>query len=218
MGGLGSGRRSGSGRSTVESCRSIDVNKLKREGCLRPRRRVGWQWLRDGQQVASIQLRAEEDWLHLSYRVRSRGGAWEEVDEPVQLVRSPCRLGGSRPYFVCPGVVNNVPCRRRVAKLHGAGRYFLCRHCYRLAHASQSEGRLDRGLRRANKIRRRLGGDPGMLLPFPQKPKGMWQRTYEQLRKRAIDAEVRAEEMFEIQAERLMTRVDRRCGNGSFWS
>ena len=38
MGGFGSGRPGGSGRGTVESCRSIDVNRLHREGCLAP----GW--------------------------------------------------------------------------------------------------------------------------------------------------------------------------------
>ena len=53
-----------------------------------------------------------------------------------------------------------VACRRRVGKLYGAGRYFLCRHCYRLAHASQHEDEWGRALRRANKIRRRLGGEP----------------------------------------------------------
>ena len=35
MGGLGSGRPTGSGRDTVEACRSIDVNQLHRKGCLR---------------------------------------------------------------------------------------------------------------------------------------------------------------------------------------
>src|SRR5471030_196284 len=103
-----------------------------------------------------------------------------------------------RPYFVCPGVVNGVACGRRVAKLYGPGRYFLCRHCYRLAHASQSEGALDRVLRRANKIRQRLGGDPGMVAPFPPKPKGIWWRTYERLRDRAFDAELRAADAFAV--------------------
>jgi hypothetical protein len=35
MGGFGSGRPSGGGRDKVEACRSIDVNRLHREGCLR---------------------------------------------------------------------------------------------------------------------------------------------------------------------------------------
>src|SRR4051812_27845498 len=40
VGGLGSGRPSGSGRDTVEACRSLDVNRLHREGCLPPVGRV----------------------------------------------------------------------------------------------------------------------------------------------------------------------------------
>lgn len=123
----------------MENCRSIDVNRLHKAGCLRPGWWGGWQWTRDGEKIASITLRAEAKRLHLSYRVRRGGGEWEEVEEIVRIVRVPYRFGGSRPYFICPGVVSGISCRRRVTKLHVLGRYFLCRHCYRLAHASQSE-------------------------------------------------------------------------------
>ena len=160
MGGYGSGRPSGFGRDTVESCRSIDVNRLHREGCLEPGWRGGWHWTLDGEKMPSINLRAEHDRLRLTYRVRIGGGEWEDVKENIDIVHVSCRFGGSRPYFLCPGVVSGVPCGRRVAKLHGPGRYFLCRHCYRLAYSSQSEGSWDRALRRSNKIRQRLGGVP----------------------------------------------------------
>ncbi len=171
MGGFGSGRPGGSGRNTVESCRSIDVNRLHREGCLEPSWWGGWQWTWDGEKVASITLRAEDDRLRLSYRVRVGDGEWEDVTESVRIVSVPCCFGGTRPYFICPGVVNGIACSRRVAKLYGPGRYFLCRHCYRLAYASQSEGPWDRTLRKANKIRMRLGGDPGMAAPFSKRPR-----------------------------------------------
>ena len=133
MGGFGSGRPSGSGRNTVEACRSIDVNRLHREGCLR----AGW-YGRLAMEARRRERRLDQsarrdDRLHLSYRVRIGGGEWEDVAETVRIVRVPCRLGGARPYFICPGVVNGIACGRRVAKLHGPGRYFLCRHCYRLA-------------------------------------------------------------------------------------
>jgi hypothetical protein len=217
MGGLGSGRPSGSGRGTVESCRFIDVNRLHREGCLHAGWMGGWQWTRDGEKVASINLRAEADRLQLSYRVRMGGGDWEDVAETVRIVRVACPFGGARPYFICPGVVNGIACGRRVAKLHGPGRYFLCRHCYRLAHASQGEGSWDRTLRRANKIRQRLGGDPGMVAPFPARPKGMWRRTYERQRERAVTAEMIADEAFALRAERLLARIDRPKRKRSFW-
>ena len=208
MGGIGSGRPSGSGRDTVEACRSLDVNRLHRDGCLC----AGWvgvcKWARDGEQIASISLRAEADRLHLTYRVRIGDGDWEDVAETVGIVRIGCRYGGSRPFFVCPGIVNGVPCGRRVAKLHGSGRYFLCRHCYRLCHASQSEGALDRTLRCANKIRERLGGEPGMAARFPPKPKGMWRRTYDRLRERVFEAEMHADEAIDLRSEHLLARID----------
>jgi hypothetical protein len=78
------------------------VNRLHREGYLRP----GWvgtsQWMRDGERVASIGLRAEADRLNLIYRVRIGDGDWQDVAEIVRLVRAACRFGGSRPYFACP--------------------------------------------------------------------------------------------------------------------
>jgi len=208
MGGFGSGRPSGSGRNTVEGCRSIDVNRLNRAGCLRPGWAGGWEWTRDSEKVASISMRTDQDWLYLSYCVRVGSGDWRDIAETVRIVRMPCRYGGARPYFICPGVVNVTTCGRRVAKLHGPGRYFLCHRCYRLAHASQNETAWDRDLRRANKIRRRLGGDPGLFARFPDRPKGMWRRTYERLRDQVFDADMRAEQSFELRAAALQSWID----------
>jgi hypothetical protein len=113
MGGLGSGRPSGSGRDTVESCRSIDVNRLQKACGLSPGWSSGWQWTRDGEKVAWISLRAEASCLNLTYRVRVADGEWRDVVETVRIVRIPCRFGGARPYFICPGVVNGIACGRR---------------------------------------------------------------------------------------------------------
>ncbi len=190
MGGFGSGRPSGSGRDTVESCRSLDVLRLHNTGRLQPGWSGSWEWTREGKRIGCIGLCAEADCIHLSYTVRINGGEWENVAETVRIVRVPCRFGGSRPYFICPGIVDSVACGRRVAKLHSAGRYFLCRHCYRLVYSSQSEGVGDRALRRANKIRQRLGGEPGTDTQFPPRPPNMRRSTYERLRNQAFDAEM----------------------------
>ena len=217
MGGFGSGRPCGTGRSKVEGCRSLDVNRLHREGSLRAGRTCSMQWMRDGERVASINLRAEHDRLHLTYRVRIGGGDWEDINETVRIVRVPCRFGGARPYFGCPGVVNGIACGRPVAKLYGPGRYFVCRHCYRLAYASQSEDAQRRSMRRASKTRQRLGGNAGIASPLPPKPKGMWRRTYERLREQALDAEERADEALLPYVARLLARTRNRKGKRSFW-
>ncbi len=181
------------------SHRSLDVNQLHADGCLTPGWSGGRQWTLDGKQTASIRLRAEADRVVLSYRYRVADGEWQNVEEPVGIVRVLCRFGGERPYFICPGVVDGVPCGRRVAKLHGAGRYFLCRHCYCLGYASQCLDPLERRWQtaqdRASRIRRRLGGT-GRGSPhesIPPQPKGMQRRTYRRLRREAMEAETRAE-------------------------
>ena len=139
---------------------------------------------------------------------------WQNVEQPTQIVWMPCRFGGARPYFVCPGIVNGIVCSRWVTKLYGAGRYFLCRHCYQLAYASQREDRYDRALRRANNIRVRLGGEPGVASAFPTRPKGMHRETYERLQSAVLNAEIQAEERLTHLLARLQ-RGDRRDGRRS---
>ena len=118
--------------------------------------------------------------------------------------------------------MNAVSCGRQVAKLYGPERYFLCRHCCRLTNASHNEGLWDRRLRRANKIRRGLGGQAGLVAPFPFKPKGMWQRTCERLCEEGRVAEERANVIFALRAQKLVARFDKpRCRpdrKREFWS
>ena len=218
MGGFGSGRSSGfGGRRVADGCRSLDINRLNRDGCLNNGFDGVLSWTREGESLASIRVKAEEGRLVVSYRVRVSEGDWEDVREMVRIVRVPCRFGGTRPYFYCPGVNSGVACERRVAKLFGAGRYFLCRHCYGLSYASQGEGQLDRARRRALKINRRLGTDGASGSSILARPKGMWTQTYERLREKSLEAEMEADELFSIEAMKLIGRFDSRAQTRRFW-
>jgi len=65
-----------------------------------------------------------------------------------------------------------------------------------MAYYSQSEDKADRALRRANKIRRALGGEPGTASWIAPKPKGMWQRTYQRKRWKIQESETQANLFF----------------------
>lgn len=177
MGGIGSGRRVHvSARETVEDYRLIDVRQWQREGLLDGERSFSWRWSRHGEVIASIGVQNEPGQLILSYKHRTSGGEWKDEAYPVKLDWTDCHLGGARPWFLCP--VSG--CSRRVAILY-AGEVFACRHCLRLAYPSQREMDLDRVVRRADRIRDRLGWEPGILNGPGPKPKGMHWRTFEGL-------------------------------------
>jgi hypothetical protein len=75
----------------------------------------------DGERVAWIQFWRDNNKLVLSYRVRRHGEEWQDIEQPTPIVWMPCRFGGTRPYFVCPGIVSGIACGRQVAKLYGDG-------------------------------------------------------------------------------------------------
>ncbi len=177
MGGMGSGRRWHYGANdTTNDYRALDVRRWQQDGLLTPGCAFGWQWSRDGEVVASIQVRVETGRVILSYRHRSGDRDWKDENYPVWLDWTPCNLGGQRPWFRCPA----RGCGRRVAILYSGG-IFACRHCYRLAYLSQRETWDDRAARRAGRIRKKLGWKPGILNGKGWKPKGMHWRTFDRL-------------------------------------
>jgi hypothetical protein len=177
MGGMGSGRRDQGGKDTTDDCRALDVRLFQRDGLLAAGKSFGWSWTRNGEKVASINVRTETDRVILDYKHRSGGGEWKSENYAVRIEWTPCNYGGARAWFICPA----QGCGRRVAKLYLGGTIFACRHCYRLAYSSQRENLDDRATRRADKIRDRLEWEPGILNGEGDKPKGMHWRTYQRL-------------------------------------
>jgi len=117
-----------------------------------------------------------EEGMLLNYRYRLNGGEWEDVEQRIIFDRTSCNYGATRTWFLCPR------CETRVAVLYGAGKLFLCRHCYDLTYRSQQEGVVDRMMRKQWKIRERLGASDALVDPILFKPKGMHQKTFDRLR------------------------------------
>jgi hypothetical protein len=101
MGGFGSGRPRGAGRGRVEAHHALDADRLHRAGCLRAGWAGGWQW-DDGEQGASVGLRAEPDRLHLSYSVRVGDGEWERLPTPSRSCACRAASAGRGPTSSVP--------------------------------------------------------------------------------------------------------------------
>ncbi len=178
MGGRGSGRHLRyATRSTTDNHHALDVRKLQRDGVLLPGYSCNWSWLRGGQESCSVGIRSTAESIILSYRSKVGEGKWQDMEYHVAIEWMDCHYGGRRAWFRCPV----VGCGRRVAVLY-SGRVFACRHCCNLVYESQRESDPDRIARKADKIRRRLGWEPGILNYNGWKPKGMHWQTFEKLR------------------------------------
>lgn len=71
---------------------------------------------------------------------------------------------------------------KRVTVLYAPGRYFASRQCGGLGYATQKQGKCDRASNRADKLRKSLGWEAGILNGEGGKPKGMSWKTYQRLK------------------------------------
>lgn len=152
MGGSGSGRSGG--RQRCEHCLAIDVRIWQRQNLLDP---PGARFLEMRGRYENISVEVDND--HVVLNFMSDSG--ERRFEPIALERTPCHYGGTRPWFRCPS------CDQRCAKLFLRQGRFLCRVCHRLGYVSQLAASAERPRIMAQRLRRRLGGDPNLTLPFP---------------------------------------------------
>ncbi len=170
MGGFGSSRWDWEQtRVTTDGLISLDVRWLARVGALSEgRHEVSWS--RDGQVTDRVLVSACPGAVVLDYLVSGRTKKVQLMQEPVALERIPCRFGGTRPWFRCPG------CGERRAVLWLVAGHFRCRTCHQLAYQSSRETDWLRAGRKASKLRTRLLSARSDRLPA--RPKGMHQRTY----------------------------------------
>jgi hypothetical protein len=151
----------------------LDIRKIKRQGCLTPGNWFSWKWSRGDKDYASIGAKVHKDHLILEYTHNKT----DAVKQRVSITWTPCNYGGKRVWFVCPN------CGKRVAVLYLGGKYFGCRICCNLTYQSCNETALDRGYRKANDLRERIGGKQGCFNGLPLfKPKGMHQKTWDRIR------------------------------------
>jgi hypothetical protein len=221
VGGFGSGRHN-KRRPHLEGYRRISVRTLRRHRLLQAGvyATLSWQdnWKRP---TGSIQVVGGSDGVTLIYSTRAdEVGEWTQVEERVLFARVAKHFGGEQTYFRCPR------CGRRTIELSLGQRRFRCRTCIGLVHASSQEGLTDRAMRKANKLKRRLGAEAG-LDSFYWRPKHMRQKTFDTIDQRIRNAEAEVNDAHILLLARLGNTRRRRSGRragamtpasrGGFW-
>jgi hypothetical protein len=198
MGGPGSGNWYRWHKKTVvEDCLALDVNRLARNGGISRDHWIsgtyGWTCTDTQERVASVNYdlipSSSGPILQLRYTVSSPGGPGP-VRVSVRLEEMSCHFGGSRWWFACPR------CDRRAGKLHipPEGELFACRKCHGLYYQVQRENVIWRTLRRAQRMRKRLGGDGSSDFLY-SRPKGMHRLTFERRLREVYKADRQVEEV-----------------------
>jgi len=154
----------------VEECRRLDVRELVRmAGYLWHARTVDWD---DGYSIGcELELKEEVGRGYLVLRGEVNG---KQVIDRVPLTVTWPHYGGLRWWASCPS------CSRRVALLYlvPGGRHFRCRQCQDLGYESQLEAPVFRATRRVDRLRRRLGAEPGCWGPVPMRPPRRWRESW----------------------------------------
>jgi hypothetical protein len=176
MGGIGSGRwYRWNTKTTLDDCRSMDINRMVKEGSIKEgcRQSGVWVWTdaETKEQTSSISyecntLDYNNPYLRIHYTITSTG---EKIDYKIKLSRSTPNYGGSRLWFLCP--ITN----KRVSKLFliSGQNKFVSRHAYKVSYASQNQCKFSRAIDKKWKIVRKTDG-----YDYPVRKKGMHQKTY----------------------------------------
>lgn len=172
MGGFGSGRWTRNERKVlVSECHSIDIRIWKKQGWLEPNTTITY-----GHGLHIIVFKGEIELQFTSANgLTHSDGRQLSYSEYVNIHRQECHFGGKRQAFICPS------CRRHSFILYQRHGYYRCRSCYNLAHASQSKCNYDRMINRAYKLLRLIHKDASLMLPIPERPKGMHKYTYRRI-------------------------------------
>jgi hypothetical protein len=195
------GSRYGAGRPgwrrKCEMSLPIDIRRLHRKGLLRAGSAFGWHWSLDDEPRGNIGIAVADGGLRFSYSWTPGGAEPRNMGYTVRTDRSSCHFGGARSWFLCPR------CTRRCAILYGLSRrdgYFGCRRCLRLGYSSEAESLIDRLWRKQRKLESKLNWIEGDV---PDRPKGMRNRTFENILNRINAVEEAKDADFFEKIERL---------------
>jgi hypothetical protein len=180
----------GNTKDLVGDRQCIDIQRWHRKKLLEPGKVFIQEWKNTDLSVISINVEVKQDLLVLRYGARPLGDQSKQrndIQERVGLSFSSCNYGGRRPWFICP-----MPeCDRRVTVLYLEGMNFICRVCASLTYECRRLDQRNRALLHTRKIRTRLGGNLTVTDPFPERPKGMHWTTYNLLKTKVEELDLK---------------------------
>lgn len=144
-------------RAVCEDFLRIDVRKLSFHS-------TGPEW-----QYVPIAVSVTADGVRFSHN---------GLDYLVQIVRTRCNYGGTRPWFLCPTCGD----RRAVLYARLASERFGCRRCLKLLYLAECEDAFGRAILKLRRVERRIcestAGTVGTA-PLANKPRGQHWRTFD---------------------------------------
>ena len=200
MGGFGSGNWQRPRKGHVEECPHIDIRQWYREFPMFPSLTFRLTLSTNGSAARDINVYPWFKHVVITHINQSANAIKSTAEEIIAIDFTGCHYGGERPWFVCPA----LPCGKRAAILYHGAEGFRCRRCADLAYPSQCENRALRAMRKARKLRLKLGARSSLVAPLPTKPARMHGHRYLILLHAAIDAQ--AQSWHEIEAVRARWR------------
>lgn len=141
MGGMGSGNwyRWQGKKSTVEESLVLSLKDLRNRLYVGAIGTLTWTSAngRESSIKYSVHGYGDSETITLHYRWRDS----EDVNIPIRLTTTPTQFSGRRWWFICPLIVCDISCHRRVGKIYlpPGAKYFGCRKCHDLTYTSCQE-------------------------------------------------------------------------------
>lgn len=171
----------------------------------------GYRWGRGGRplveqvqqiRVSDLHARGGEAVAHLSWTSNHAESGIIRREQSINIAWTRCHFGGQRAWMVCPR------CSRWAYKLFLVWD-FKCRRCSGLVHNTTRMDRTSRTDRRIEKVFRKLGGKGDWVGTWriPAKPRYMHWDTYTPLVNLLMDLDQRRNDLFEMSAAKLLSRI-----------
>jgi len=189
---------------SVEDIPSIVATDLYSKGA--PQGRLSRRWSLGDDAYVSISARPEEQRATCSVTAKF-GPDLMRFSRNIEVTWTRVGRASRRAWIHCGA----MGCDRKCHRLYIVANNLVCRQCAGLRYESKNRPAHDRSRVRADKLRGRLGAEPGFGAPLPSiKPKGMHRSTFDRLCHDLYEEERRFAELLPPVVERQVAALLKR--------